>query len=82
MGLRSFAHLGAQAEAEAVGEARGHVVECAGAVDLAQELFCRFLVLCSITKHSEIWDLSFESKVTSMQKPAQLPLAAIWLCYP
>ena len=49
----SAAHLGAQAEAEAVGKARGHVVEHAGAVDLAQELLRCLLILCGASKHSE-----------------------------
>ena len=41
------AHLSAEAKAEAVCEARGHVVEHARAVDLAQERLRRVLVLCT-----------------------------------
>ena len=51
--VRSPAHLSAQAEAEAVGKARGHVVEHACAVDLAQELLRPLLVLCGVSKDAE-----------------------------
>ena len=71
--MQSIAHLGAQAEAEAVGKARGHVVEDAGAVNLAQELLRRLLVLCGASKHSEFRHSSLRSYIPPM-KLAELPL--------